>query len=312
MPLKTVFAGTPDFAVPSLASLLDSGHQVAAVYTQPDRPAGRGRRITQSAVKQFSVPRGLDVRQPESLESEHDFLRATDVDVLIVVAFGLILPRAVLEIPRHGCINVHASLLPRWRGAAPIARAIEAGDADTGITVMQMDEGLDTGDILLQLREPIGPTDTAGSLHDRLAPAGARALREVLAQLESGRLDARHQDHDRATYARKITKAQSRLDWHLSADELARKVRAFVPRPVATSCHHGTQLRIWGAVAVEDRNSASAKPGTILTSDPRGILVQTGAATLLLTRLQRVGGKVLSAANFLNGYPMGSGECLGM
>ncbi|MDH3689232.1 MAG: methionyl-tRNA formyltransferase [Gammaproteobacteria bacterium] len=309
MTLRIVFAGTGQFAVPCLQALAQSKHAVVAVYTRPDRQAGRGRRVIHSPVKQLAMAQGLEIRQPATLDGELDFLRAAAADVIVVVSFGLILPAAVLAIPRYGCINVHASLLPRWRGAAPIVRAIEAGDSITGVTVMQMDEGLDTGDILLQSQQAIQRADNAGTLRERLAACAATALMSALAALPKGQLDRRHQDNREASYAHKVRKQESELEWNCGAAELALKVRAFNPWPVATTHHGKTRLRVWGAKPVD--STAHQPFGTIVGSNNNGILVQTGAGGLLLTCVQRPGGKVLAARDFLNGYALSIGDRLG-
>lgn len=310
MTLRIVFAGTPEFAVPSLRALVQAGHALRGVYTQPDRPAGRGGKLRASPVKQFAIARGLPVFQPESLRGEAARLADLAAEVMVVVAYGLILPKAVLALPRLGCINVHASLLPRWRGAAPIARALEAGDGVTGITLMQMDAGLDTGAILSQVETPIVDTDTAATLHDRLAELGANALIAALPRLAAGTLPARAQDDAAACYAPKLSKAEAELDWRQPAAVLARKVRAFNPYPVArTYCAHGV-LRIWSAAA--EPAAAGAAPGEVIAADAGGIRVACGEGVLRIRRLQLAGGRPLDAAAFLNGHPLRAGECWGM
>lgn len=307
--MKLVFAGTPAFAVPSLAALIEAGHEIRAVLTQPDRPAGRSRRLTSSPVKQLAVHRGLTVLQPESLAGFAPTLTGLDPDAMIVIAYGLILPRAILETPRHGCINVHASLLPRWRGAAPIARAIEAGDTETGVTIMQMDEGLDTGPILLTARAPIADTDTALTLHDRLAALGARTLTEALERLGHGALVPRPQDETLACYARKLSKQEAAIDWSQPAAVLHRKVRAFNPYPVAATAWRGKRLRLWEVGPLVP--GAGDTPGTVLGADVRGLRVATGEGILTITRLQLEGGKRLPAGDFLRGHRLAAGERLG-
>ncbi len=310
MPLRVVFAGTPEFAVPSLRALVQAGHTLCAVYTQPDRPAGRGGRLRASPVKQFAAARALPVFQPESLRDEAARLAGLAADVMVVVAYGLILPAAILALPRLGCINVHASLLPRWRGAAPIARALEAGDTATGITLMQMDAGLDTGAILSQVETPIADTDTAASLHDRLAELGASALVAALPRLAAGTLPARAQNDAAACYAPKLGKAEAMLDWRQPAVVLARKVRAFNPYPVArTQCAHGV-VRIWAATA--EPAATAAVPGVVTAADAGGIRVACGEGVLCIHRLQLAGGKPLDAVAFLNGHPLRVGERWGM
>lgn len=300
--MRIVFAGTPEFAVPSLRVAARHG-QVVAVYTQPDRPAGRGRGLAASPVKREALAAGLPVLQPQSLRDRQaqDTLRALQPDLMVVVAYGLILPRAVLAIPVHGCWNVHASLLPRWRGAAPIQRAIQAGDAQTGVCLMQMEKGLDTGPVLRRTATPILPDDTAGSLHDRLAELGAALLHQGLEQLRATQtaLPTEPQDPAHATYAHKLDKAEAHLDWHQPAAQLARKVRAFSPWPVAEAVLEGERLRLHEAVAIE----GDGAPGTILAAGREGIDVATGAGALRLLRVQRDGGKVLAAADYLNARP---------
>jgi methionyl-tRNA formyltransferase len=300
MALRIVFAGTPDFAVPSLRAAAQR-HEVVAVYTQPDRPAGRGRAVQASPVKLEALARGLPVLQPESLKSElsRDALRALQPDLMVVVAYGLLLPQAVLDIPRYGCWNVHASLLPRWRGAAPIQRAIEAGDAETGACLMQMEKGLDTGPVLLSQRLAIGPQDTAATLHDRLAALGAQVLADGLGLLRAGmRPVAQPQPADGATYARKLEKSEALLDWAQPADALARKVRAFDPWPVAEGDMAGERVRIHGAIALPQ--GAPVAPGTVLAAGRDGIDVACGDGVLRVRVLQRAGGKAITAADYLN------------
>jgi methionyl-tRNA formyltransferase len=310
--MNLVFAGTPEFAVPALKALLNAGHTLLAVYTQPDRPAGRGRKLGMSAVKAFALERGLRVHQPATLKSEDEAatLRALQPDALIVIAYGLILPKPILSIPRYGCINVHASLLPRWRGAAPIQRAIEAGDTTTGVTIMQMDEGLDTGAMLAKAETPIGDDDTAATLHDRLAELGGRLLVETLARLARGDLTPQAQDNAQASYAAKLKKEEARLDWNADAGLLARRVRAFNPWPVAHTTLDGQTLRLWQAHA-ESGAPAGQPPGSVLAADAEGVRVQCATGVLRITRLQPEGGKVLDARAFLNGRPVPAGTRLG-
>lgn len=300
--MRIVFAGTPAFSVPALRALHAAGHRIVAVYTQPDRPAGRGQRLAQSAVAQEAARLGLPVAKPEKLrgnEAALAELRALDAEIMVVVAYGLILPQAVLDIPRHGCLNIHASLLPRWRGAAPIARAIEAGDTITGITIMQMDAGLDTGAILLAGTVPIDESATAASLHDPLAELGGALIVEALAQLASGTLRATPQPSEGATYAAKLDKAEAQIDWQLSAAVLARRIRAFNPVPVAWTRLDGERLRLWNARAFDE--PAAAAPGTVLGADSEGLRIATGDGSLLVTELQFAGGKAMPAREAARG-----------
>ncbi|MCC8445173.1 methionyl-tRNA formyltransferase, partial [Xanthomonas translucens] len=298
--MKIVFAGTPDFAVPSLRAAAQR-HEVVAVYTQPDRPAGRGRGLTPSPVKLEAVARGIPVLQPQTLRSPEALqtLRALQPDLMVVVAYGLILPKAVLAIPTHGCWNVHASLLPRWRGAAPIQRAIEAGDSETGVCLMQMEAGPDTGPVLMSQRTPIGDSDTGGQLHDRLAALGAQVLADGLGLLRAGiRPVPQPQPEVGVTYAHKLDKAQARLDWQQPAAQLALRVRAFNPWPITEAVLAGERVRIHGAVALELAHAQP--PGTVLTASKQGIDIACGQGALRLRLLQREGGKAITAADYLN------------
>ncbi|NYZ62337.1 methionyl-tRNA formyltransferase [Luteimonas deserti] len=298
--MRLVFAGTPEFAVPSLLAA-DVASEVVAVYTQPDRPAGRGRMLTPSPVKQAALTRGIAVRQPARLKGREvlDALRALEPDLMIVVAYGLLLPQAVLDIPRFGCWNVHASLLPRWRGAAPIQRAIQAGDSETGVCLMQMEKGLDTGPVLLRQTLPIESDDTGGRLHDRLAALGAQVLADGLGLLRAGiRPVAQPQPHEGVTYAHKLDKAEARLDWAGPARALADTVRAFDPWPVAEAEVAGERLRIHAAQALPLAHGAA--PGTVVFAGPQGIDIACGDGALRLLRVQRAGGKVIAAADYLN------------
>jgi len=302
--LRLVFAGTPEFAVPCLEACRASGAEVVAVYTQPDRPAGRGRKLTPSPVKQAALAAGLAVEQPESLKSTEvqQALAAYRPDLLVVVAYGLILPRKVLAIPRLACWNVHASLLPRWRGAAPIQRAILAGDGESGADLMQMEAGLDTGPVLLQRRTPIALEDTGGSLHDRLSQLGAEVLADGLRRLLAGEiLAATPQPAEGVTYAHKLDKAEARLDFSQSAIELERQVRAFDPWPVAEGEIAGEPLRIWAAQAIELDHHTT--PGSVLAAGRDGIDLACGHGALRVTALQRAGGKRIGAIDYLNARP---------
>jgi len=303
--LRLVFAGTPDFAAVSLDALLASRHRVVAAYTQPDRPAGRGQKLAVSPVKQRALAAGIPVCQPQTLKTPaaQAELAALQPDLMVVVAYGLLLPPAVLAIPQHGCVNVHGSVLPRWRGAAPIQRAIAAGDTETGVTIMQMDAGLDTGDMLHILRTPIAADDTGGSVHDRLAVLGAQALVNVLDELPRF-LDARvKQDDALATYAHKLKKEDGDIDWSQDARRLLDLVRAFDPWPVAQTTHRGETLRVWGAV--RDDAARGAPPGTVTGVARNGVRVSCGAQGdqgLRITRMQLPGKKAMSVADLLNGH----------
>ena len=311
--MNLVFAGTPAFAVPALKALLDAGHTITAVYTQPDRPAGRGRKLAMSPVKQYALERDLPVRQPTTLKTDAEAvaLRALAPDAMIVIAYGLILPQSILAIPKYGCINVHASLLPRWRGAAPIQRAIEAGDSHTGVTIMQMDAGLDTGAMLATAETPIDAHDTAAILHDRLSELGAPLLIDTLAKLERGMVTPEPQDSAHATYAAKLKKEEARLDWNADAQLLARRIRAFNPWPVAHTTLEGQILRLWQASVDDTTAPTTQTPGTVLFAGPEGIDVQCGRGVLRVTLLQSEGGKTLDARAFLNGRPLAPGIRLG-
>ena len=302
--MNIVFAGTPDFSVPALQALLDSGHDVIAVYTQPDRPSGRGRKTTASPVKQLALQYDVPVHQPDSLKpaDAQQTLAALQPDLMVVIAYGLILPAAVLALPRLGCVNVHASLLPRWRGAAPIQRAILAGDSETGVCLMQMDAGLDTGPVLACAACPIRADDTGSSLHDSLAQQGAQLLADNLAAIERGGLEPRAQDDAFACYARKLDKAEARIDWSMPADELLRRIRAFNAWPVAETRYGDRQLRIWEARLVA--GDTDALPGTVRSADKQGIEVACGKDRLQLLKLQLPGGRAVSASEFINAHAM--------
>ena len=304
--MKILFAGTPGFAATALEAIISAGHAVVAVLTRPDRPMGRGRQLRAGPVKTLAAKHGLPILQPNSLADRGaaDTVRALGADVMVVAAYGLLLPRAVLEVPRRGCINIHASLLPRWRGAAPIQRALLAGDEATGITIMQMDEGLDTGPILLQESLPIAVEDTAGTLGDRLAALGARLIVEALATTPA----PWPQDPARATYAPKIDRDQARINWRDSSAAIDRRVRAFNPVPGAHTTWEGVLLKIWRVRAEAGEASAS---GTVTAADASGIVVACGAGSLRVLELQRAGGKPLTAGAFLAGCAIAPGARLG-
>lgn len=305
--MRIIFAGTPDFAATSLAALLASDHQVVAVLTQPDRPAGRGRKLVASEVKQLAEQHQLPVLQPEKLKDPaiHTPLRDFDADVMVVVAYGLIIPKAVLEIPHHGCLNVHGSLLPRWRGAAPVHRAIAAGDQESGVTIMQMDVGLDTGPMLHKVRTPITAEDTGGSLYQRIAELGAEALVTVLDDLPVFQANAEAQPEEGVTYAHKLTKDEARLDWTRDARALHDQVRAFNPWPVAWTTLDGDTLRVWGSRLTDRANTGPDKPapGTVVAVQPAGIDVACGDGVLTLTHLQMPGKKAMPVPDLLRGRP---------
>lgn len=300
--LNIAFAGTPAFAVPALESLLHAGHRVTVVYTQPDRPAGRGRHLQASPVKECALRHGIAVEQPLTLRDDGAGARlaAFKIDLMVVVAYGLILPRAVLAVPPLGCLNIHASLLPRWRGAAPIQRALLAGDLRTGVAIMQMEEGLDTGPVYVEKAIDIGLRDTAGSLHDRLAALGAAALLEALEGLIAGTLQPRPQSAAGATYARKILKEEAVIDWSTPAFEIDRRVRAFNPVPGAETVWRGQQLKVWEAEPAS--GGTGALPGAVVSADEDGIVVATGDGVLKLTRIQLAGRKATGAADFVNAH----------
>ena len=315
--MKVVFAGTPEFAAIALKALHEAGHEIPLVLTQPDRPAGRGMRLQPSAVKQYALAQGMPVAQPVSLRLDgkhpdearqaYDLLNRTPFDVMVVVAYGLILPDSVLSIPRFGCLNIHASLLPRWRGAAPIQRAIEAGDAETGVTIMQMDEGLDTGPILMMRNIPIESDDNAASLHDKLAALGATLIVSALHQLEKGQLTPAPQPQEGANYASKISKEEAALDFDKPAEQLANKIRAFNPFPGATACFQGTPVKIWRAEPVVCTTDAAA--GKVIEGESKAdILVACGQGALRLRELQKPGGKRLPASEFIKGFSLEAGQ----
>lgn len=305
--MKIIFAGTPHFAAIALEALLAQKFTVVAVLTQPDRPSGRGMQLSPSPVKQSALAHGVTVYQPATLKSAEvqQVLAGYAADVMVVAAYGLILPPAVLQLPRHGCLNIHASLLPRWRGAAPIQRAILAGDQETGVTIMQMDAGLDTGAMLLKKSCPITAQDNAQSLHDNLAKLGADAIIEALRLLQQGRLAGVPQEDTQATYAAKLSKAEAQLDWTETATQLACAVRAYNPFPIACATFNGTPIKIWQASA---RNELAGKPGTVLSIEKNGIVVACGKGALCLEILQRPNAKALPAVQFVQGFAMHPGD----
>ena len=316
--MNIIFAGTPEFARVALEKLHQAGHTVALVLTQPDRPAGRGMKLQASAVKQYAVAHGMPVAQPRSLRLDGKYpddaaaaaqaIGAAAADLMVVAAYGLILPQWALEAPRLGCLNIHGSLLPRWRGAAPIHRAIEAGDAETGVTIMQMDIGLDTGDMLLTGRLPIAPDDTTGSLHDKVAALGAELIVQALDSAQAGTLQPQKQPADGVTYAHKIEKNEAAIDWTQDAHTIVRRVRAFNPFPVATTVLNGEAVKVWGAHAGAPH--ATADCGQIVAVAPDGITVAAMNSIVNLTELQRPGGKRLAVAEFLRGHPVQPGQVL--
>jgi len=320
-PLRVIFAGTPEFAAEALAQILVAGHTVPLVLTQPDRPAGRGMKLQVSAVKQLAVQHNIPVAQPQSLRLDGKYpddaaaahatiaeaISTHQADVMVVVAYGLILPQWALDAPRLGCLNIHASLLPRWRGAAPIHRAIEAGDTQTGVVIMQMDAGLDTGDMLLTDVLDIAADDTTASLHDRLADMGGALVVRALAEAQAGKLQLVKQPEAGITYAHKIEKAEAAVDWLQSAQAIGRRVRAFNPFPVASAQMGVDVIKLWRATVEHTDHKQAA--GTVLSADAHGVRVACGQGVLCVTELQRAGGKRLNAADFLRGFALTAGQC---
>ena len=315
--MRVIFAGTPEFARVALAHLHEAGFEIALVLTQPDRPAGRGMKLQASAVKQWAQTHQIPVAQPRSLRLDGKYpedaaaaravIESARADVMVVAAYGLILPQWVLDLPRLGCLNIHGSVLPRWRGAAPIHRAIEAGDLETGVTIMQMDAGLDTGNMLLMQTLPIGPQDTTESLHDTLAALGARLIVQTLQQAQTGALHGVAQPINGVCYAHKIDKREAALDWTQPATTLARRVRAFNPFPVASSVLDGETIKFWRAQAMEPQSRA-AHPGEVIAVSAEGVDIATASGVLRATRLQKAGGKPLEAADFLHGFALHPGQ----
>ena len=315
--MRVIFAGTPEFARVALAHLHEAGFDIPLVLTQPDRPAGRGMKLQASAVKQWAQAHQVPVAQPRSLRMDGKYpedaaaaraaIESARADVMVVAAYGLILPQWVLDLPRLGCLNIHGSVLPRWRGAAPIHRAIEAGDAETGVTIMQMDAGLDTGDMLLVQTLPINPQDTTESLHDALAALGARLIVQALQQAQTGALQGVAQAADGICYAHKIDKREAALDWTQPASTLARRVRAFNPFPVASSVLGGETIKFWRVQALPP-HSRAAQPGEVIAVSAEGVDIATASGVLRATRLQKAGGKPLEAADFLHGFALHPGQ----
>ncbi|MGM0540911.1 MAG: methionyl-tRNA formyltransferase [Pseudomonadota bacterium] len=317
-PLRIIFAGTPQFSVAPLQALLDSEYEVVGVYTQPDRPAGRGRKLAASPVKVVALEHGLPVFQPENFKSAEacEQLAGLKADVMVVVAYGLILPKAILEVPTYGCLNIHASLLPRWRGAAPIQRAIEAGDTDSGITIMQMDIGLDTGAMLHKVVTKITPEDNAQALHDRLSLLGSQALIETLNALQNQTLHPEKQDENLVTYAHKLSKAEAEIDWQQSAESIVRKIQAFNPWPVAFTHFQEQPLRIGQAKKLSNSELAELtqyvdenlfsqnQPGRVLSINKEGLVIMTGTQPILLQQIQPSGKKMMSAYDFAQSRPV--------
>ena len=322
--MRILFAGTPEFAAVALQHIIQAGHTVCGVLTQPDRPAGRGMKLHASAVKTLALQHGIAVEQPRSLRLDgkypedalaaQKFLQTAQADVMVVAAYGLILPQWVLDMPRLGCLNIHASLLPRWRGAAPIHRAIEAGDAQTGVVIMQMDAGLDTGDMLLVQQVEIAPEDTTARLHDKLADIGGALIVQALVDAQANKLVRTPQPADGITYAHKIEKHEAALDWRLSAKQLAQRVRAFNPFPVATFHVNGEVIKVWEAHAIaetdadQDTESKNKTLGTVLNADDSGVRIACGEGVLCITELQKAGGKRLPVAEFLRGFDITVGS----
>ena len=311
--MKVSFGGTPEFARLALRAIIEAGFEVPLVLTQPDRPSGRGQKLQPSPVKQLAVRHGIAVHQPERLKdpATHQAIIAAAPDVLVIAAYGLILPQAVLDIPRLGCLNIHASLLPRWRGAAPIQRAIEAGDAETGVTIMQMDAGLDTGDMLLLEKLPIAPRASTATLHDQLAALGGRLIVEALELAACGGLHAKPQPAEGVTYAHKIEKHEAAIDWSQPAAVIERRIRAFDPFPGASSTLGADVIKVWNSEIDSCSRPSDARCGQILAVDEGGIAVACADAVLRLTELQRPGGKRLPAREFLRGFALAPGQCLG-
>lgn len=309
--MRIIFAGTPDFAAECLKALLNSEHEICAVYTQPDRPAGRGRKLTPSPVKQLALEYNLPVEQPLNFKSDDSLQTLADyeADLMVVVAYGLLLPQKVLDTPKLGCINVHASLLPRWRGAAPIQRAILAGDTESGVGIMKMEAGLDTGPVLLEARCPINDSDTAQDLHDRLAALGAETLLQSLSDIETKLNEAKPQDDRQSTYAKKLDKQEALIDWQQAAAQILRQINAFNPWPVAQTQWHSDIMRVWKASLGE--RTRTGQPGEIIAVSKQGLDVQTGDGILRITELQLPGKRAMPVQDFLNANSISVGDILG-
>ena len=304
--MKILFAGTPEFATAPLKEL-NADHDIIGVFTQPDRKAGRGKKLTPPPVKIVAQEFNIPVFQPTTLKGQEDTIRALEADVMVVVAYGMLLPQSILDIPRLGCLNIHASILPRWRGAAPIQRAIEAGDKETGVSIMKMALGLDTGPVYQVLTTPILKTDTSASMHDKLAELGAKGIKETIEKLASNpQLEATIQDNSKANYAKKINKQQAMIDWHMSATEIDQCIRAFTPWPICQTFHNGTRIRIWKAQALDVQTKNNA--GEIIAINEDSIDVACSEGVLRLQTLQRDGSKQLQAQEFCNGYSLTTGD----
>ncbi len=305
--MKVLFAGTPEFAVPPLRALAQK-HEIVGVYTQPDRRSGRGKKITPPAIKVLAKELNLEVHQPTSLKDQVEKIQGLKPDVMVVVAYGMLLPQSILDIPKHGCINIHASILPRWRGAAPIHRAIEAGDDETGVSIMRMELGLDTGPVYQTLRTSIEPSDTTSSLHDRLAELGATGICQTLELLaENPKAQAAQQEDAQACYAKKLEKSEANIDWALSATQINQKIRAFIPFPISQCNYAGKRIRVWQSTVVAN-TQASSSPGRVVDIDELGPVVQCGTDCLRLEIMQRDGGKALPWKEFKNGFAINSGD----